>query len=228
MHGSTVCQFQWPLTCIAKYIYIYISHRICMVLYVVCCLVVVLIRTSNFLHISLQINVWISQNSFSLAWTLGLMWYISHILQGCFTGIGAIIWLPQWQIGSEATLKNMGKSDHYLTITKHHPCAYFSMSQWQCIRLEGPEDPHGRNSRFLLSGDHAHPSIPLAQTPWGLTGRAGLQAGAQRVVWWSPTIKIASWLIPWLIPLMEWSNPEYDDPKIRDVLFFTNHFFFSN
>ena len=39
------------------------------------------------------------------------------------------------------------------------------------IRLEGPEDPHRRNSRFLRSRDHAHASIPLAQTPWGLTGR---------------------------------------------------------
>ena len=50
------------------------------------------------------------------------------------------------------------------------------------IRLEGPEDPHRRNSRFLRSRDHAHASIPLAQTPWGLIGRAWLQAGAQRVV----------------------------------------------
>ena len=50
------------------------------------------------------------------------------------------------------------------------------------IRLEGPEDPHRRNSRFRRSRDPAHASIPLAQTPWGLTGRAWLQAGAQRVV----------------------------------------------
>ena len=48
--------------------------------------------------------------------------------------------------------------------------------------LEGPEDPHRRNSRFRRSRDHAHASIPLAQTPWGLTGRAWVQAGAQRVV----------------------------------------------
>ena len=56
--------------------------------------------------------------------------------------------------------------------------------QWldQHIRLEGPEDPHRRNSRFLRSRDHAHASIPLAQTAWDLTGRAWLQAGAQRVV----------------------------------------------
>ena len=50
------------------------------------------------------------------------------------------------------------------------------------IRLEGPEDPHLRNSRFRRSRDPAHASIPLAQTPWGLTGRAWLQAGAQWVV----------------------------------------------
>ena len=49
------------------------------------------------------------------------------------------------------------------------------------IRLEGPEDPHRRNSRFLRSRDPAHASLPLAQTPWGLTGRAWLQAGAQQV-----------------------------------------------
>ena len=51
-----------------------------------------------------------------------------------------------------------------------------------CIRLEGPEDPHLRNSRFWRSRDPAHASIPLAQTPWCLTGRAWLQTGAQRVV----------------------------------------------
>ena len=48
------------------------------------------------------------------------------------------------------------------------------------IRLEGPEDPHLTNSRFLRSRDPAHASLPLAQTPWGLTGRAWLQAGAQQ------------------------------------------------
>ena len=48
------------------------------------------------------------------------------------------------------------------------------------IRLEGPEDPHRTNSRFLRSRDPAHASLPLAQTPLGLTGRAGLQAGAQQ------------------------------------------------
>ena len=42
------------------------------------------------------------------------------------------------------------------------------------IKLEGPEDPHLRNPRFRRSCDPAHASIPLAQTPWGLTGRAWL------------------------------------------------------
>ena len=50
------------------------------------------------------------------------------------------------------------------------------------IRLEGSEDPHLRNSRFRRSRDLAHASIPLAQTPWGLTEMAWLQAVAQRVV----------------------------------------------
>ena len=50
------------------------------------------------------------------------------------------------------------------------------------IRLEGPEDPHLRKSRFRRSRNLARASIPLAQTPWGLTGVAWLQAGAQRVV----------------------------------------------
>ena len=36
--------------------------------------------------------------------------------------------------------------------------------------------------QFRQSRDPAHASIPLAQTPWGLTGRAWLQAGAQRGV----------------------------------------------
>ena len=45
------------------------------------------------------------------------------------------------------------------------------------ITLEGPKDPHLRNSRFRWSRDLTHTSIPLAQTPWGLTGRTWLQAG---------------------------------------------------
>ena len=48
------------------------------------------------------------------------------------------------------------------------------------IRLEGPEDPHLTNSRFLRSRDPAHASLPLAQTPWCVTGRVWLQAGAQQ------------------------------------------------
>ena len=50
------------------------------------------------------------------------------------------------------------------------------------ITLEGPKDPHLRNSRFQRSCDLAHASIPLAQTSWGLTGSTWLQAGAQWVV----------------------------------------------
>ena len=58
---------------------------------------------------------------------------------------------------------------------------YFSAVEKHLIRLEGPEDPHLTNSRFLRSRDPAHASLPLAQIPWGLTGRAWLQAGAQQV-----------------------------------------------
>ena len=36
--------------------------------------------------------------------------------------------------------------------------------------------------QFRRSRDHTHASIPLAQTPGGLTGMAWLQAGAQRAV----------------------------------------------
>ena len=51
------------------------------------------------------------------------------------------------------------------------------------IRLERPEDPHLRNSSFEGHvSDPAQASTPLAQTPWGLTGRTWLQAGAQWVV----------------------------------------------
>ena len=53
----------------------------------------------------------------------------------------------------------------------------------------GPKDPHLRNSRFRRSRDLTHASIPLAQTPWGLTGRAWLQAGKQWVVIVVPPIK---------------------------------------
>ena len=46
----------------------------------------------------------------------------------------------------------------------------------------GPRRPPPPQLQFRRSRDLAHASIPLAQTPWGLTGRAWLQAGAQRVV----------------------------------------------
>ena len=45
------------------------------------------------------------------------------------------------------------------------------------IRLEGTKDP-----QFRRSHDLAHASTHLAQTPWGLTERTWLLAGAQWVV----------------------------------------------
>ena len=61
-------------------------------------------------------------------------------------------------------------------------CCDQSSPARRTIKLEGPEDPHLRNSRFRRSRDLAHASIPLAQTPWSLTGRAWLEARAQREV----------------------------------------------
>ena len=64
-------------------------------------------------------------------------------------------------------------------VTVHSGCTHLL----SFIRLEGPKDRHLRNSSFRRrSRDLAYASIPLAQTPWGLTGRAWLQAGAQRAV----------------------------------------------
>ena len=68
----------------------------------------------------------------------------------------------------------MGRVSTCQKIAKQQTCAVR-----RSIRLEGPEDPHRRTSRFLRSRDPAQASLPLAQTPWGLTGRAWLQAGAQ-------------------------------------------------
>ena len=59
-----------------------------------------------------------------------------------------------------------------------------------CITLEmawrhyagGPRRPPPPQLHLRRSRDLAHTSIPLAQTPWGLTGRAWLQAGAQQAV----------------------------------------------
>ena len=50
------------------------------------------------------------------------------------------------------------------------------------IRLEGPRRPPPPQLQFRRSRDLTHASIPLAKTPWGLTGRAWLQAGAQQTV----------------------------------------------
>ena len=46
----------------------------------------------------------------------------------------------------------------------------------------GPQRPPPPQIQLRRSRDLAHASIPLAQTPWGLTGRAWLQAGAQQAV----------------------------------------------
>ena len=45
-----------------------------------------------------------------------------------------------------------------------------------------PRRPPPPQLQLRRSRDLAHASIPLAQTPWGLTGRAWLQAGAQQAV----------------------------------------------
>ena len=46
----------------------------------------------------------------------------------------------------------------------------------------GPRRPPPPQLQLWRSRDLAHASIPLAQTPRGLTGRAWLQAGAQQAV----------------------------------------------
>ena len=46
----------------------------------------------------------------------------------------------------------------------------------------GPRRPPPPQLQLRRSRDLTHASIPLAQTPWGLTGRAWLQAGAQQAV----------------------------------------------
>ena len=46
----------------------------------------------------------------------------------------------------------------------------------------GPRRPPPLQLQLRRSRDLVHASIPLAQTPWGLTGRAWLQAGAQQAV----------------------------------------------
>ena len=52
-----------------------------------------------------------------------------------------------------------------------------------CVHYAGgPRRPPPPQLEFRRSRDLAHASIPLAQTPWGLTGRAWLQAGAQQAV----------------------------------------------
>ena len=81
-----------------------------------------------------------------------------------------------WDTNNE---QSMIEKNIFQNISKGQPRSEL----WHNIRLDGPEDPLLQNSRFPRSRDHTHHvSIPLAQTPWGLTGRAWLQAGAQRVV----------------------------------------------
>ena len=50
-------------------------------------------------------------------------WFeFAHILQGCFTGTGAILWLPQcqWSNPEEYGHIYMGLFSQYLTTTRHH------------------------------------------------------------------------------------------------------------
>ena len=54
--------------------------------------------------------------------------------------------------------------------TQHFQC----VSTRDNIRLKGPEDTHLRKLQIRRSRDLDHASLPLAQTPWGLTGRAWL------------------------------------------------------
>ena len=71
----------------------------------------------------------------------------------------------------------------YICITKPH----WINSDWSLSDVEihyagGPWRPPPPQLHLRRSRDLAHASIPLAQTPWGLTGRAWLQAGAQQAV----------------------------------------------
>ena len=83
-----------------------------------------------------------------------------------------------------------------------HPCVHLcvgfkikaspTVRDWQVLRKTdnffrihyagGPRRPPPPQLQLRRSRDLAHASIPLAQTPWGLTGRAWLQAGAQHAV----------------------------------------------
>ena len=45
-----------------------------------------------------------------------------HVLHECFTGTGAIIWLPS---ASEAILRDVGKISLHITMATHELCTYF-------------------------------------------------------------------------------------------------------
>ena len=90
-----------------------------------------------------------------------------------------LVWTPS---NNNQFNDNEGRTMFYDQCFSFHKLFWvYSSDSSEYIRLEGPEDPHLTNSRFLRSRDPAHASLPLAQTPWGLTGRAWLQAGAQQV-----------------------------------------------
>ena len=59
-------------------------------------------------------------------------------------------------------------------------CGFDTLLWWHYAG--GPRRPPPPQLQLRWSRDLAHASIPLAQTPWGLTGRAWLQAGAQQAV----------------------------------------------
>ena len=68
-------------------------------------------------------------------------------------------------------------------VTSHRPtCIICRMLPRLTLGWIRPRRPPPPQLQFRRSRDRAHASIPLAQTPWGLTGRAWLQAGAQQAV----------------------------------------------
>ena len=42
----------------------------------------------------------------------------SHILQGCCSDAGVIVWVPQYRHASEVTMQGMGEIDQYQNTTK--------------------------------------------------------------------------------------------------------------
>ena len=66
----------------------------------------------------------------------------------------------------------------WTTLLRHMTVFWFK----KCHYAGGPRRLPPPQLHLRRSRDLAHASIPLAQTPWGLTGRAWLQAGAQQAV----------------------------------------------